>query len=95
MPNSGLPTFGTLCIWTALAALVASMTCYLVACARRGALDGGAGWTRGGRAAFLLAVAGVLGASATLGTLLVTHRFDVQYVYDHSARAMSPLYYFP
>jgi len=95
MPNSGLPTFGTLCIWTALAALVASMTCYLVACARRGALDGGAGWTRGGRAAFLLAVAAVLGASATLGTLLVTHRFDVQYVYDHSARAMSPLYYFP
>ena len=95
MPNPGLPTFGTLCIWTALAALVASMTCYLVACARRGALDGGAGWTRGGRAAFLLAVAAVLGASATLGTLLVTHRFDVQYVYDHSARAMSPLYYFP
>ncbi len=25
----------------------------------------------------------------------MTHRFDVQYVYDHSARAMSPLYYFP
>ena len=95
MPNSGLPLFGTLAVWTALAALVASMTCYLAASARRGALDGGASWARAGRAAFLLAVAGVLGASATLGTLLVTHRFDVQYVYDHSARAMSPLYYFP
>ncbi len=95
MPNSGLPTFGTIAIWTALAALVASMMCYLTACARRGTADGGAAWARAGRAAFLLAVAGVLGASATLGTLLVTHRFDVQYVYDHSARAMSPLYYFP
>ena len=95
MPNFGLPLFGTIAIWTALAALVASMTCYLTACARRGAADGGAGWARAGRAAFLLAVAGVLGASAALGTLLVTHRFDVQYVYDHSARAMSPLYYFP
>jgi len=95
MPNSALPTLGTIAIWTALAALVASMMCYLTACARRGAADGGAAWARAGRAAFLLAVAGVLGASAALGTLLVTHRFDVQYVYDHSARAMSPLYYFP
>lgn len=95
MPNFGLPTFGTLSVWTAFAALIASMTCYLTACARRGSVDGGAGWVRAGRAAFLLAVAGVLGASAALGTLLVTHRFDVQYVYDHSARAMSPLYYFP
>ncbi len=95
MSNFGLPTFGTLAVWTALAALVASMTCYLVASARRGASDGGTGWARGGRAAFLLAVAGVLGACGSLGTLLVTHRFDVQYVYDHSARAMSPLYYFP
>jgi cytochrome c-type biogenesis protein CcmF len=95
MPIFGLPTFGTISIWTALAALVASMTCYLTAGARRGAADGGAGWARAGRAAFLLAVAGVLSASVVLGTLLVTHRFDVQYVYDHSARAMSPLYYFP
>lgn len=95
MSNFGLPTFGTLAVWTALATLIASMAFYLVASARRGASDGGAGWVRGGRAAFLLAVAGVLGACASLGTLLVTHRFDVQYVYDHSARAMSPLYYFP
>jgi len=95
MPNSGLPLLGTLAVWTALAALVVSMTCYLVAAAKRGTADGGVLFARVGRIAFLLAVAGVLGASATLGTLLVTHRFDVQYVYDHSARAMSPLYYFP
>ena len=82
-------------MWTALAALILSMGSYLAACARRGAKDGGAGFVRVGRSAFVLAVLGVLGASAALGTLLVTHRFDVQYVYDHSARAMAPLYYFP
>ena len=37
----------------------------------------------------------VFAAAGTLGTLLVTHRFDVQYVYQHSARAMAPLYWFP
>ena len=71
------------------------MSSYLIACARRSAKDNGAAFVRLGRGAFVLAVLGVLGASAALGTLLVTHRFDVQYVYDHSARAMSPLYYFP
>ena len=90
-----MPLFGTIAVWTALAALVISLTCYLVACAKRGAADGGALWVRGGRAAFFLAVASVFSAAAAMGTLLVTHRFDVQYVYDHSARAMSPLYYFP
>ena len=90
-----LPTLGTFCIWTALAALAVSMGSYFTACVRRGAAGSGAAWVRVGRAAFVLAALGVFGASATLGTLLVTHRFDVQYVYDHSARAMSPLYYFP
>ena len=90
-----MPIFGTIAVWTALGALLASIAAYLAACARRGAADGGAKWARLGRAAFVLAAASVLAASATLGTLLVTHRFDVQYVYDHSARAMAPLYYFP
>ncbi len=90
-----MPIFGTLTIWTALGALLVSLAAYLTACALRGAKDGGAGWARLGRAAFVLAAVSVLAASATLGTLLVTHRFDVQYVYDHSARAMAPLYYFP
>ena len=90
-----MPIFGTIAVWTALGALLTSIASYLVACARRGAGDGGAKWARLGRAAFVLAAVSVLAASATLGTLLVTHRFDVQYVYDHSARAMAPLYYFP
>ena len=71
------------------------MGSYLAACAKRGAADSGNRLARVGRAAFFLAALGVLGTSVALGTLLVTHRFDVQYVYDHSARAMSPLYYFP
>ena len=90
-----MPLFGTIAVWTALAALLVSLTCYLIACAKRGAADGGAAWARLGRASFFVAVAGVMSAAVALGTLLVTHRFDVQYVYDHSARAMSPLYYFP
>ena len=78
-----MPLFGTISVWTALAALVLSLGLYL------------AGRAKAGRVAFIVAALGVLGASGALGTLLVTHRFDVQYVYDHSARAMSPLYYFP
>ncbi len=85
-----MPLFGTITVWAALVALLVSLTCYLVACARRGAADGGAVWARAGRAAFFLAALCVLGTATALGTLLVTHRFDVQYVYDHSARAMAP-----
>ena len=95
MPSTFLPLLGTITIWTAVAALIVSMGSYLTACARRGTGGGGAAFVRVGRAAFLLAAACVLGTAVALGTLLVTHRFDIQYVYDHSARAMSPLYYFP
>ena len=90
-----MPLLGTITVWIALVALLISLTAYLTACAKRGAADGGTGWAKLGRAAFVVAALAVLGASGMLGTLLVTHRFDVQYVYDHSARAMSPLYYFP
>ncbi len=90
-----MPIFGTLCIWTALAALCVSIAAYLVACVRRDAPGGGLALARVGRGAFVLATLGVLGAAGVMAALLVTHRFDVQYVYDHSARAMSPLYYFP
>ena len=90
-----MPLLGTITVWIAFVALLISLTAYLTACAKRGTADGGTGWAKLGRAAFVVAALAVLGASGMLGTLLVTHRFDVQYVYDHSARAMSPLYYFP
>jgi len=95
MPTPFLPLLGTITIWTAVAALIISMGSYLTACVRRGTIGGGAAFVRVGRLAFGLAAACTLATAAVLGTLLLTHRFDVQYVYDHSARAMSPLYYFP
>jgi len=95
MPSPFLPLLGTFTIWTAVAALLVSMGNYLTACVKRDAAGNGAVFVRVGRAAFVLAAACTLATAAVLGTLLLTHRFDVQYVYDHSARAMSPLYYFP
>ncbi|MBV9849484.1 MAG: cytochrome c biogenesis protein CcsA [Armatimonadetes bacterium] len=81
-----MPLFGTIVVWAALAALVASFGLYLF---------GGPRAAKWGRAAFFLAAACVFAAAATLGVLLVTHRFDVAYVFQHSARAMAPLYWFP
>ncbi len=81
-------------IWTALLALLGSAGAYLAAGtqkqeAQRNQL------TRAGRGLFFLAAGGVLAAAGTLGALLVSHRFDVAYVYLHSARAMAPLYWLP
>ena len=81
-----MPLFGTIVVWVALAAIVASLALYLF---------GGVKGTKWGRAAFFLAAASVFAAAGTLGALLVTHRFDVAYVYQHSAQAMAPLYWFP
>ncbi len=81
-----MPLFGTIAVWTALAAVAASIGLYLF---------GGTNAARWGRSAFFVAAAGIFAAAATLGELLVTHRFDVAYVYQHSARAMAPLYWFP
>ncbi|MGI4791589.1 MAG: cytochrome c biogenesis protein CcsA [Janthinobacterium lividum] len=90
-----MPLFGTITIWIAVVALIISMGSYLTACVRRGKPDNGAAFVRLGRGAFILAAGSTLATAFALGTLLLTHRFDIQYVYDHSARAMSPLYYFP
>jgi cytochrome c-type biogenesis protein CcmF len=81
-----MPLFGTIAVWVTLASVAASICLYLF---------GGAKGAKWGRAAFFLAAAGIFSAAATLGILLVTHRFDVAYVYQHSARAMAPLYWFP
>lgn len=90
-----MPVFGTISLWTALVAVVGSIALYLAANAKRGNPPVAAKLTCGGRGLFVVAACSVLAAAATLGALLVTHRFDVQYVYEHSARAMAPLYWFP
>ena len=88
--------FGTITLWVTLLGTISALGFYLVANLRRAQNpDGGARWAKAGRIAYLAAALGVFASSATLGTLLVTHRFDVQYVYEHSARAMAPLYWFP
>ena len=86
--------FGNIAIWVALLATTASAGAYLAA-GRPMQEPARARLTRWGRRLFILGALGILGAAATLGALLVTHRFDVAYVYQHSARAMAPLYWFP
>lgn len=86
--------FGTLMIWTALLALLGSAGAYLAAGTRMQE-DVRLRLTRAARVLFCVAAGGVLLAAGTLGALLVTHRFDVAYVYLHSARAMAPLYWLP
>lgn len=90
-----MPLFGTVAIWTAVVAIVVSIICYLAASAKRGNAALANRLTLWGRRAFYLAALGVFCAAASLGALLVTHRFDVAYVYDHSALGMAPLYWFP
>ncbi|MEO7718091.1 MAG: cytochrome c-type biogenesis CcmF C-terminal domain-containing protein [Capsulimonas sp.] len=80
--------FGKLAVWVGLIALLASTVCYLMA-GRKSAL------ARAGRGLFFVVLASILAAAGTLGTMLVTHRFDSEYVFEHSARAMDPLYWFP
>ncbi len=88
--------FGTITLWVTLIGTICALGFYLIANMRRiHDSDGGARWVKAGRIAFFAAVLGVFASAATLGTLLVTHQFDVQYVYEHSARAMAPLYWFP
>src|SRR5579875_730809 len=91
-----MPQFGTISIWTALVAVLGSIGLYVAAGfygrRRRAAADR---LTLAGRALFIVAAFGIAGAAAALGVLLVTHRFDVAYVYEHSARGMAPLYWFP
>ncbi|MCS7082873.1 MAG: cytochrome c biogenesis protein CcsA [Bacteroidetes bacterium] len=49
-------------------------------------------WTRWGRASWMLALGGLLGASALLLYLLVAQRFEYAYVYQHTARELPLLY---
>jgi len=87
---------GTLLVWISVAAVAASVFAYLYAgAAGKGNRAVGDQWTRFGRVLFTVSVLCVIGSFADLGTLLVTHRFDANYVYEHSARGMAPLYWFP
>jgi cytochrome c-type biogenesis protein CcmF len=84
---------GTTFIWAGFVAVLVSIALYI------GALrDKNAGQpstlSRAARFAFLVAVACVIGAAAVHATLLMTHRFDVNYVYHYSARELTKFYLF-
>jgi cytochrome c-type biogenesis protein CcmF len=87
--------FGTIIVWIAIASVVGSTLAYLLAGVKTKTASQQAAWTRAGRILFIVSVASVIAVFADLGTLLVTHRFDCKYVYEHSARGMAPLYWFP
>src|SRR5579871_898389 len=82
--------FGRIIDIVALAALILSTVLYVAG----GSMKRG-GLSTAARGLFVLATLSVVAAVVDLGTLLVTHRFDSDYVYNHSARAMAPLYWFP
>jgi len=84
-------TLGTITIYSALFFLLLSAALYLLAPQK----DSVSPLVKIARASYWLASLSIVSAAAILGTLLVTHRFDCQYVYEHSARAMAPLYWFP
>jgi len=84
---------GNAAIWTVIVALLVSIGCYLRAAQGTGSIHDR--MARFGRCAFVVAALCVMLEAVVLGVLLVTHRFDVKYVYEHSARAMAPLYWFP
>lgn len=84
---------GTALIGTAFGAVLISIALYLGSLKDR---DSGrpSMVSLAARIAFFLAVACVIGASAVHATLLMTHRFDDNYVYHYSARELTSFYLF-
>jgi cytochrome c-type biogenesis protein CcmF len=76
--------FGLISIWAGLIFTVASIVAYRATGPE----------SKIGRILYGLAVLCVLSASAIHSTLLITHRFDVGYVYRYSARGLPPGYLF-
>jgi len=85
--------FGRIIDIVALTSAVLSAIIYLLAGSKSGAAR--ERLSRVGRWLYALSTAAVISAFADLGTMLVQHRFDSDYVYNHSAKASAPLYWFP
>src|SRR5450830_1113028 len=77
---------GTIALWTALFAGLASFGCYLAAD------RGGRGWMTAARRTYLVFTAAVLSTCGIMLTLILQHRFDVAYVASYSSRDL-PLKY--
>jgi len=79
---------GTILVWSALIASLASVALYLIS------LRSGERVPVAGRFAFILSAVLVLATSVIHCSLLMTHRFDVAYVYHYSARELPTPYLF-
>lgn len=84
--------FGRIIDIVALLSAIASAIVYIVASGNKTGADRE---SRIGRWLYLFSTLAVIAAVVDLGTLLVTHRFDSDYVYNHSAKASPAMYWFP
>ena len=85
--------FGTALIGIAFGAVLISIALYLASLRDKG--KGSPSLVSlAARIAFFVAVACIVGASAVHATLLMTHRFDDNYVYHYSARELTSFYLF-
>ena len=96
-----LPILGTTLVWCGLAAIIAMMAAYLSALAPQSLAAGDDGTLplipkaqKIGRVALIVAAACVFGVAAVHLHLILTHRFDINYVYSFSARELPPFYLF-
>jgi cytochrome c-type biogenesis protein CcmF len=92
-----LPTLGVGLVWTGLAAIVVAIAAYLIGLAQDGRardIESPPIGQKIGRIAYCIAAASVVGIAICHSTLLMTHRFDINYVYRYSARGLSSFYLF-
>jgi cytochrome c-type biogenesis protein CcmF len=83
-----MTTVGTALVWSGLAAAIASVILYIASLKYGKIASAIARW------AFVLSGVCVLGTAIVHSTLLMTHRFDVAYVYHYSARGLPTPYLF-
>ncbi len=96
-----LPELGTSLVWCGLVAAVLAIISYALSnFLKSRSLNDGDVATRPpvmqivGRVLFVVAALCVLGTAVVHSTLLLTHRFDINYVYRYSARGLPPGYLF-
>ena len=84
---------GSVLIWLAFGALLVSTIGYLRSTADSSGEIGSV--QRLSRGAYIVGALAIVSASLVLGKLLVSHDFYSDYVYQHTARSMSKLYWLP
>jgi cytochrome c-type biogenesis protein CcmF len=90
-----LPNIGVALVWTGLASILVAIVSYLIGLRTAGEEgESKPPAQRFARLAYFAAAACVIGIAVIHSTLLLTHRFDINYVYRYSARGLPPGYLF-